>query len=139
MVQVAHGRVGVLGEVLAPLAVHIERRRELEALVDLGHLVGGKVVLKAAQMQREHGRHRRERDALFGVLLAVLVRVVLIVAVEGLFLDVLVERVVQGFAPLDRHLQVVKVLIARRLVVYVDACDVFGELTAEEVCHGALN
>jgi len=85
------------------LAVKVERGGELEALVDLDHLVGAKVVLEAAQVQLQHGRQRLERHALLGVLLAVALRVVLVVAVERLLLHVLVEGRDQVLASL--HLQ----------------------------------
>ena len=138
-VHVDDRRVGVVGEVLAPVAVEVERRRELEALVDLRHRVGGKVVLEAAEVELEDGRQHLELHSLLGVLLAEALALVLVVAVEHLLLDVLVERGVEVLTPLDRHLQVVVLLVAQRLVVDVDARHVVGEFATEEVLHRALD
>ena len=138
-VHVDDRRVGVVGEVLAPVAVEVERRRELEALVDLRHRVGGKVVLEAAEVELEDGRQHLELHSLLGVLLAEALALVLVVAVEHLLLHVLVEARVQVLAPLDGHLQIVEVLVAQRDVLDLYALDVVGELAAEEVRHRPLD
>ena len=69
-----------------------QHRRELEALVDLRHLVGGEVVFESAKVQLQHRRQRLKEHALFGILLAKLIRVVLVLAIQELFLDILIER-----------------------------------------------
>ena len=138
-VLIPHRRVRLLREVAPPLAVHVERRRELEALVHLGHRVGVDVVLEAPQVQLEDRRQLLEVHALLGVLLAVLLALVLVLAVEELLLDVLVERGVQVLAPLDWHLQVVELLVPRADKVNVDALDVRGVRAAEEVRHRTLD
>jgi len=112
---------------------------ELEALVDLRHRVRGEVVLEAAEMELEHGRQRLEEHALLRVLLPKAVRVVLVLAVEDLLLDVLVERGVEILAALDRHLQVVILLVAQRFVIDVDAIHVVCEFAAEEMLHRPLD
>mmetsp|Transcript_13521 Transcript_13521/g.30686 ORF Transcript_13521/g.30686 Transcript_13521/m.30686 type:complete len:251 (-) Transcript_13521:639-1391(-) len=131
--------VGVSGEVLAILAVHVQAGGELEPLVDLGHRVGGEIIFEAAEMQLEHGRERLEVDALLRILLAVSLRVVLVLAIEDLLLDILIERCVQVLAALDWDLQVVEVLVTQRRVLHVDAAHIVRELAAEEVGHRALD
>ena len=112
-------RLGLLQE-----RIELNLLVELVAIVDLYVAVRLRIVLKAHEVQVEHGRKRVEYDALLRLLQTELARVVLVLAIERLHRDVVLERVVDGLLVLDVELYVVEALDATRLVVDRLALDV---------------
>ena len=64
---------------------------------------------------------------------------VLVIAVEELFFDVLIERSIEVFAPFNGNLQIVKILVTLRFVLDVDAAHIIRELATKKVSHRPLN
>ena len=104
----------------------------------------------------QDGREGLEDDALFGVLKAVALGLILVLAVEGLDLDIILERIVEVLNPLDVQLQIcpraafstasqvihekrtVELLDPAALVVDVDALDLALHLADEQRGNRAL-
>lgn len=121
LVQVAHPRVRVLGQVLPPAHVQVQLLRELVQVVDLHHRVPREVVLEPLELQLQHRRKIVEEHAFFRVLKAMAFGIVLVLAVERLDRRVRVKTRIDVLAPFDVQLQVHERLLARALALHVDA------------------
>mmetsp|Transcript_64904 Transcript_64904/g.169908 ORF Transcript_64904/g.169908 Transcript_64904/m.169908 type:complete len:424 (+) Transcript_64904:1138-2409(+) len=125
-------------------AAQVQTPVELELRVQLHHVHLLEVEVEPLELQVEHRREGQEADALLGLLLPVPLRLVGVVALEGLLRGELLEGLLDAVQlltplPLDVQLDVVEGLVASRLVVHVDALDVVLHLPLEEPLDGAVH
>mmetsp|Transcript_64905 Transcript_64905/g.169916 ORF Transcript_64905/g.169916 Transcript_64905/m.169916 type:complete len:237 (+) Transcript_64905:1138-1848(+) len=118
-------------------AAQVQTPVELELRVQLHHVHLLEVEVEPLELQVEHRREGQEADALLGLLLPVPLRLVGVVALEGLLRGELLEGLLDAVQlltplPLDVQLDVVEGLVASRLVVHVDALDVVLHLALEQ-------
>ena len=72
----------------------------------LNHDVSLDVILKAFELNLQHGRERLEYDSLLRVLQPISLRLVFVIPVHGFDGDVISEGVSQGLHPFDVQLDV---------------------------------
>tara|TARA_B110000305_G_C19382566_1_gene610418 strand:+ start:826 stop:1188 length:363 start_codon:yes stop_codon:yes gene_type:complete len=110
---------------------HFKDEREFELVIHLdhGHLL--QIKLKPLQVNVQNRRKLFEYNALLGVLLSKppITRVVLVLAVQGLLLNVLGQAGAQILAPTDVNLNVHKSLLPATLV-----CDVLALYVGDRNC-----
>ena len=77
-------------------------------VVDLDHSVALNVILEALELEVEDGREGEESDALLGVLQAIALSLVFVLAIEGLDLNVILEGLIQVLHALHIELEVLR-------------------------------
>mmetsp|Transcript_24231 Transcript_24231/g.71937 ORF Transcript_24231/g.71937 Transcript_24231/m.71937 type:complete len:200 (-) Transcript_24231:859-1458(-) len=139
LVLVGHVGGSLGSEDVDVLGVEVEQLGELVAVVDLDHCVPLEVVLKSLKVQLQHRRQLLEEYPLSSVLHAVALGVVLLSPLHDLHFAKLGKRLVHVLAALDVQLQVHKGLLARRLVVDIDALDVIIRVALKQFVDDALD
>lgn len=134
LVDVVGVGVGLWGQKLAgTVLVQVQLVIELVPVIDLDHGVLHKVVLKSLQLQLQNRREALKHHPLARILHAVPLRVVLVLPLQRLHLAVALKTLIHRGTPLDVQLDVHERLLARRLVVDVDALYVVHGLALKQL------